>query len=652
VLTDTEARPTATAAEPVTPSSSPRPARPSARRLLLEVVVIGVVAMAIAAWLYQLWKRTLSVPLENVYDARQVSASIKSIIEHGLFSSNTSLGAPFGRDRFDWPVAGELLQRTTIWAMSAFTGRFGVIVNAYFFLGFALVAAAAHAVLRMLRFSTIVAAAGALLYTFLPYHFFHAEGHLLRAAYFSTPVAALVILAVLDFRGCLLRDPDGAVWPLPALRANLHTTRVLAMLGAVVLIAVSETMTTFFTVVVLVLAGVLVAFRDRSAAILVPVGVVVATLGLVYAVALVPNLVYWSSHGRNAEAVHRVAIDQETYGLRPSQLFLPIENHRLAAFRELHKTSNDQSPVPSEGGQQLGILGAAGLLVTLGAVLTRGVPARSRAPLSDRATLLRHGGLVSLLLIVVGTVSGLAMLLSVAGFTEVRTWNRVVVLIAFFAVLAVAMGLEWCTTRLGPGRRVLAALLAVAVVGFGMWDAARPLRIDQRAQVPVNEAMHSVVDRIEQQLPSGAAIFQLPVIPYPEYLQHYARVYDYEELLPYLWSSDLRWSYGATKGRPEADWQQRVNSTDPAQSLAGLVGLGFQGILMDTYNYDDGGAAAMASLVPILGQPTIVGGPEGRFRFWDLRGYQEQAGLSDAAVRDAARALVGPLLARLPARSG
>ena len=89
-----------------------------------------------------------------------------------------------------------------------------MIVNAYFFLGFALVAAAAHAVFRMLRFSTVVAAAGALLYTFLPYHFFHAEGHLLRAAYFSTPVAALVILAVLDFRGCLLRDPDGAVWPL------------------------------------------------------------------------------------------------------------------------------------------------------------------------------------------------------------------------------------------------------------------------------------------------------------------------------------------------------------------------------------------------------------------------------------------------------
>ena len=92
-----------------------------------------------------------------------------------------------------------------------------------------------------------------------------------------------------------------------------------------------------------------------------------------------------------------------------------------------------------------------------------------------------------------------------------------------------------------------------------------------------------------------------------------------------------------------------MSSADPAQSLAGLVGLGFDGILMDTYNYDDGGAAAMASLVPILGQPSIVGGPEGRFRFWDLRGYQAQAGLSDAAVRDAARDLVGPLLARLPA---
>jgi hypothetical protein len=270
-----------------------------------------------------------------------------------------------------------------------------------------------------------------------------------------------------------------------------------------------------------------------------------------------------------------------------------------------------------------------------------------------RATLLRHGGLVSLLLIVVGTVSGLAMVLSVLGFAEVRTWNRVVVLIAFFAVLTLAIGLEWCIARLGRGRRWVAALLAVAVVAFGLWDAARPLRIDQGTQVRVNEAMQSVVTRIEQQLPPGAAVFQLPVIPYPEYLQQYARVYDYEELLPYLWSRDLRWSYGATKGRPEADWQQRVDSADPAASLAGLVGLGFQGILMDTYVYEDGGAAAMASLVPVLGQPTIVGGPEGRFRFWDLRGHRTTAGLSDAAVRDAARRLVGPtLLARLPSGSG
>ena len=609
--------------------------------------------MAIASWLYQLWKRTLSVPLENVYDARQVGASIKSIVEHGLFSSNTSLGAPFGRDRFDWPVAGELLQRTFLWGMSAFTDRFGLIVNAYFVLGFAFVAAATHAVLRLLRFSTVVAAVGALLYAFLPYHFFHAEGHLLRAAYFSAPVAALVILAVLDFRGCLLHDPDGAVWPLAALRANVRRNRVVAMLACVVVIAVSETMTTFFTVVVLILAGVLVAARDRSAAILVPVGAVVATLGLVYAIALVPNLVYWSSHGRNPEAVQRVAIDQETYGLRPSQLFLPIPNHRVVALRELQKQANDKSPVPSEGGQQLGFLGAAGLVAALGAVLTRGVPARSRAPLADRSTLLRHGGLVSLLLIVVGTVSGLAMLLSVAGFAEVRTWNRVVVLIAFFAVLAVAIGLEWCIARFGPGRRWFAPLLAVAVVAFGLWDAARPLRIDQGTQVRVNEAMQSVVTRIEAKLPSGAAVFQLPVIPYPEYLQQYARVYDYEELLPYLWSKDLRWSYGATKGRPEADWQQAVSSSDPAASLAGLVGLGFEGILMDTYVYDDGGAAAMASLVPRLGQPSIVGGPEGRFRFWDLRGAQAQEGLSDAAVRDAARQLVGPtLLARLSAGTG
>jgi hypothetical protein len=651
VLTDTEPRSTepvaGVAASPTTVGLAPRP---SARRLVLEVVVVGAVAVAIAAWLYQIWKRTLSVPFENVYDARQVSASVKSIIEHGLFSSNTSLGAPFGKQRFDWPVAGELLQRTLLWAMTAFSGRFGVVMNAYFLLGFALVAGAAHAVFRMLRFSTLVGAATALLYANLPYHFFHAEGHLLRSSAFSAPVAGLVILVVLDFRGCLLRDPDGPVWPPPALRSNVHGRRVVALFVAVALVGISETMTTFFLVAALLLAGVLVALRDRSAAILVPIGAVLATLALVFVIALIPNLVYWSSHGRNPEAVQRTAIDQESYGLRPSQLFLPIPNHRIAALRDLQVEANDHSPVPSEGGQQLGIVGALGLLAVLGTVLTRGVPARARAPLSDRSTLLRHAGLVSLLLIVTATVSGIAMLASLAGFTELRTWNRVVVLLGFFAMLAVAIGLEWCVGRLGARRRGLAVVVAVAVVAFGLWDAARPLRIDQRSQVPVNEAMQSVVRRIEARLPSRAAVFQLPVIPYPEYLQRYARVFDYEELLPYLWSQDLRWSYGATKGRPEADWQRAVDSADPAAHLAGLVGLGFQGILMDTHAYEDGGAAAMASLVPVLGPPSIVGGEDGRFRFWDLRGYQAAAGLSDAEVRDAAQDLVGPLLARIPAR--
>ena len=77
--------------------------------------------------------------------------------------------------------------------------------------------------------------------------------------------------------------------------------RVGGLLALVAVIALSETMVTFFTAAVLLLAGVVVAIRDRSAAILVPVGAVLATLGLVFAIALLPNVVYWSQHGRNDE---------------------------------------------------------------------------------------------------------------------------------------------------------------------------------------------------------------------------------------------------------------------------------------------------------------------------------------------------------------
>ena len=152
---------------------------------------------------------------------------------------------------------------------------------------------------------------------------------------------------------------------------------------------------------------------------------------------------------------------------------------------------------------------------------------------------------------------------------------------------------------------------------------------------------------LERRLPTGAALFQLPVVPFPETPPINGMI-DYDEFLPYLWSSGLRWSYGSIKGRPEADWQQKVSSDDPGPAVAGLVGLGFSGIVVDTAGYADGGTAVTARLTETLGPPEITS-PGGRWKFWDLHDYAGANGLSGTDLRAAARGLVGPLVDELPA---
>ena len=98
----------------------------------------------------------------------------------------------------------------------------------------------------------------------------------------------------------------------------------------------------------------------------------------------------------------------------------------------------------------------------------------------------------------------------------------------------------------------------------------------------------------------------------------------------------LRWSYGAVKGRPRADWQQAANTRGPVASLPGMVGLGFTGYWFDTLAYD---APTLASIRADLAkklrvQPLVS--RDKRFLFYDLRPYAKRLGRSPRALRDQA----------------
>ena len=126
------------------------------------------------------------------------------------------------------------------------------------------------------------------------------------------------------------------------------------------------------------------------------------------------------------------------------------------------------------------------------------------------------------------------------------------------------------------------------------------------------------VTEIDRRLPEGAAVFQLPHLPFPEGGQQ-AGLFENDLLRGYLHSDDLRWSFGATKGRPE-EWVDDLAGLPPSTVLDAAAAAGFAGLYVDRYGYQDGGRALESEARGKVGAEPLASG-SGRLSFFDLREY-------------------------------
>jgi phosphoglycerol transferase len=142
-------------------------------------------------------------------------------------------------------------------------------------------------------------------------------------------------------------------------------------------------------------------------------------------------------------------------------------------------------------------------------------------------------------------------------------------------------------------------------------------------------------------MPTGAAIFELPIMQFPE-VGPQVRMLDYDPYRGYLHDDgSLRWSYGGVKGRPIADWQLIVrNKIGPIAALPALLGVGYDGIWVDTFGYEDGGAQIRADLQKTL-RTRPLESEDRRLLFFDLRPYAARLGRSDAQLDAIAQRQLG-----------
>jgi len=563
-------------------------------------VLLSVAAMAQAL---KVWNWRPGDPVDLSGDSASLLAGIKDMLDHGWYGSNPDLGAPFHQNASWFPHADHLHLFLTGKVIGLFSDNPFTVSAIYFFLGFPLAALSMYWLARQRHLGRPGAVVAGVLFSVVPGHQTMFQ-HLWLASYWVVPLGMwLVLRAALGEPLFRLRvDWRDPVKRGSALRLNLTTAFCVLCIG------VGGIYYSAFTLLLLAVTLLvrLVATRD--------IGSVARTVGLLAAIGAVSLAAVLSIvAGQDKSTLvttpgQRGFGESEIFAGKLMDLILPWVHHRVDALSQLTTTYNSATTRTFEE-PALGAAALAGVVALIVIMLSRVVPARVRPVHPDLGIL----GMLTLVALSLYSIGGLGSFVAGLVTPQIRTWSRLVIVIALFGLLAVA---HWVTV-LGRKHRILALITAGALLAVGVLDQTNPELapnyLDLRSQVG---DLTTFSARIEARVAPGCPVFQLPIVSYPEG-PNVNGMDSYAHFRPYLTSSTLRWSYGAFRGTTLADWQLALPQTPTAVLVDDLVAAGFCAVEVDRAGYVDRGATLEAGLRSGLGSP-ISTTRDGRLVAWDL----------------------------------
>lgn len=577
---------------------------------------LGAIAacLVMLAWVMRLWEADLEIPFTYSEDGLQTSMLIKGLIDNGWFQHNIFIGLPGGQDLSDYPI-NDYLDFIILKFISIITPNYAVTMNTYYLLTFPLTTVTAMFVFRQFNVSHGSSIFGGLLYAFLPYHFLRNEMHLGLAAYYMIPLIILVILWLCEGKSLIVNSNNQLKWDL----LGFHS-----LISIVICILVSYTFIyySFFSCFFLLIAGITTYISQRNKSFLLNSFVLISIIVIGALVSTSPTLIYQYENGKNPEVAARSPAESEVYGLKIAQLLMPVGGHRIPLLASISNRYSSTAPLPNEGSETLGMVGSIGFLLLIALAFYRMTGGSNLKSISNELNGLSTLNLSAILL---ATIGGFGSLFSYLISSQIRCYNRISIFIAFFSLFAFVVLIEMLKINCIKTKRAqffyYGLILLVLVVGVLDQTTANfiPPYALTKAEYLNDEIF---VNDIEAIMPGNAMIFQLPYVPFPEY-PPVNRMSDYSLLKAYLHSKDLRWSYGAMKGRPGDDWQRMVASMPVGDMLKTLSSFGFEGIYIDRHGFEDGGAKLISDIKQILGTELLVSGNK-RLYFFDMTTYNQK----------------------------
>ena len=332
-------------------------------------------------------------------------------------------------------------------------------------------------------------------------------------------------------------------------------------------------------------AMMLALFRRIPLHRLIPLGVLLGAMCLVLFASHAAFILH-QLHGGNDRSLVRTLGDMQTYALNPMDWIVPPNDHRLPALARLGLRYQEWRQGRGEFFYNyLGLLGLAGLL---------GLFAQAIRRTSHWQWYRLDAQLGMIWIILFGVVGGINYWLGLAGLELFRASTR----IGIFAHLWIFFFLcSWLSRRTRSLPRLVSIALAVGLSFLACWEATLPLaKRNYRANNHRRWAKYqNLTDRLERELSPNGAVFQLPVLPFPEAGRHF-NLPDYDHFLPYLTSNTLRFSYGTLRHDPKLRWAHYLSTLPAGEMIAALENAGFSALWIDERGYADSAHALLGDL--------------------------------------------------------
>lgn len=538
----------------------------------------------------------LSIPINYTSDNLISATIVKSIIDVGSSFFNPYLGAPYSADFSDFPLS-EYSNFFILKLLSFVSHNPIVVMNLFFCLSFPLTTVISLFVFQRLGLNKYFALTASLLFSFLPYSFIRIEyGHLFLCAIYVIPIYVLLISYIL--KDPLLFGPS-----------TRNRFLIFLALAAVCLFSASSGVYyAFFATYLLLIAGLIASFEKKRWYPLANAGLVIFLLSLTIVLNTLPATLAQIKNGRNHEVAQRIPAESEYYGLKISQLLLPVDKHHitsLAKFKENYNTS--ALSVNENRSATLGIVGSIGFLFLLFTLIIKKLQ-------SNQDTLFNLSRL-TIAAILFSTIGGFSSLFAYLVSPMLRGQNRISVFIAFFSLGAFFLVVQ----HLFKNRSLkIGYVIGALVLVIGLYDQVPRTTFSNYAAQYFSDK--NFVTSIEAKMPAGTMIMQLPYVDYPE-SPNVQGLGSYTHFRGYLHSHNLHWSFGAMRGRHVAAWQKLISSKSTKQMLNELVYAGFTGLYLNNSGYPDHGVEIEKQITNILRSGPTLKTEDGEIAFYDLRPY-------------------------------